>query len=99
MKTYMGRMRQFALIAALLPLAACMEDNTPRPADTADACGAAALQSLVGQDRAAVTEAGLTPDRKTRIFGPGAALTMDFREDRVNVELDAADRVVRIYCG
>ncbi len=49
--------------------------------------------------RAAVTEAGLTPDRKTRIFGPGAALTMDFREDRVNVELDAADRVVRIYCG
>ena len=46
-----------------------------------------------------MTEAGLTPDRKTRIFGPGAALTMDFREDRVNVELDAADRVVRIYCG
>lgn len=99
MKTYMSRMRQFALIAALLPLAACMEDDTPPPADTADACGAAALQSLVGQDRAAVIEAGLTPDRKTRIFGPGAALTMDFREDRVNVELDAADRVVRIYCG
>ena len=99
MKTYMSRMRQFALIAALLPLAACMEDDTPPPSDTADACGAAALQSLVGQDRAAVTEAGLTPDRKTRIFGPGAALTMDFREDRVNVELDAADRVVRIYCG
>ncbi|MGB2202674.1 MAG: I78 family peptidase inhibitor [Pseudooceanicola atlanticus] len=95
----MSRMRQFALIAALLPLAACMEDDTPPPADTADACGAAALKSLVGQDRAAVTEAGLTPDRKTRIFGPGAALTMDFREDRVNVELDAADRVVRIYCG
>ena len=34
-----------------------------------------------------------------RVFGPGDAVTMDYRADRLNVELDDGGNVVRIFCG
>lgn len=86
--------------ALALPLAACKEDDEetasgPDP----DACNASQFQHLVGRDEAAVAEAGIEPGQKTRIFGPGDMLTMDYRSDRINVELDAVGEVVRVYCG
>ena len=83
----------FGLVAVL---AGCEE--TP-VAETEDACGASSYQSLIGQDRAAVTAAGLEPGQKVRIYGPGAMLTMDYRADRINVELDSGDRVIKVPCG
>ncbi|MBV7380377.1 I78 family peptidase inhibitor [Maritimibacter dapengensis] len=94
-------MKRLILACALaLPLAACKEDDDvtasgPDP----DACNASQYQSLVGRDEAAVAEAGIEPGQKARIFGPGDVLTMDYRSDRINVELDAAGEVVRVYCG
>lgn len=34
-----------------------------------------------------------------RVFGPGDAVTMDYRSDRLNVELGEGGNVVRIFCG
>lgn len=34
-----------------------------------------------------------------RVFGPGDAVTMDYRADRLNVELGEGGNVVRIFCG
>ena len=34
-----------------------------------------------------------------RVVRPDQAVTQDFRPDRLNVELDAEDKVTRIYCG
>lgn len=34
-----------------------------------------------------------------RVIRPDQAVTQDFRPDRLNVELDAEDKVTRIYCG
>lgn len=34
-----------------------------------------------------------------RPISPNQAVTMDFREDRVNVHLDASNKIVRISCG
>ena len=34
-----------------------------------------------------------------RVFGPGDAVTMDYRAGRLNVELDDGGNVVRIFCG
>jgi hypothetical protein len=34
-----------------------------------------------------------------RIVRPGMPMTMDYRADRINVEIDDADMVVRVWCG
>lgn len=34
-----------------------------------------------------------------RVIRPDQAVTQDFRPDRLNVELDAEDKVTRIFCG
>ena len=85
-------------LCAGLALAACQEDDTA-VVTPEDACGASQYQSLVGQDEAAVMAAGITPGQKARVFGPDAVLTMDFRSDRINVELDGSGKVIRVYCG
>ena len=34
-----------------------------------------------------------------RPIAPGQPITKDLRPDRVNVELDANNRIVRVHCG
>jgi hypothetical protein len=88
----------FPALAALV-LAACepmAETPEPVPAEE-DACGASGLQDLVGQDVSVV--AAMTFLAPMRIIRPGEAVTMDFNPARLNVELDAADVIVRVYCG
>lgn len=63
----------------------------------ADACGAAARQGLVGQ-RADVLDASALP-AGSRVLLPGMSATMDFLPDRLNIEIDGADTVARVYCG
>jgi len=82
-------------LGAALALSAC--EPLPAAQPEADACGAAGYQSLVGQteaDFAAITFPG-----PVRMIRPGQAVTMDFREDRLNIEFDAAGRVLRVFCG
>jgi phage baseplate assembly protein gpV len=84
----------------ILGLAACRSGSEPlakTPGTSADACGAAALQTLVGQDRAAVPT--VDPAQDIRVFQQGAALTMDFKANRLNVELDDGGTILRVYCG
>ena len=96
------------LIAALTALAACaqpipslppLDSAAPPPALPAapDACGAAGLQVLVGQD-VALFEAQARPGPK-RILRPGQPMTMDQSDQRVNVVVDAQNRITRITCG
>lgn len=94
-------MRYLILALALtLSPAASHAGDAKTPVDTGpDACNAAQHQDLVGQDEAAVAEAGITPGVKARVFGPGTMLTRDYFADRINVELDENGTVVRIYCG
>lgn len=61
-----------------------------------DGCGAAALQALVGRPVAEVR--GELPD-EARIIPPGSAVTQDHRPERLNVDLDEGDVIVRLWCG
>jgi hypothetical protein len=93
-------MKRFA--AAMLPItAAC---TTVPPGDTPPGGGGSAegLQDLVGQP--ATSELGAEALRRSgartlRWIRPGDAVTMDFRQDRVNVRLDAQSRAEAFDCG
>ena len=89
-------MRTLALVP-LLALAACVQPAAAPPAqpDT-DLCKASALQGLVGQPKSVLTTMLLPAG--TRVIGPGDAVTMDFRPDRMNVEIGADGRIAKIGC-
>ncbi|MDQ8754868.1 I78 family peptidase inhibitor [Sphingosinicella sp. LHD-64] len=68
----------------------------------AQRCNADGLQSLVGQP--GTPELGAQAQQRSnartlRWIRPGDAVTMDYREDRLNIELDAEGKVARFNCG
>jgi hypothetical protein len=101
-------MRPILVLSALLALSACAPTapGTPGaalpagpalPAAGADSCGASAQAALIGQPATALERVYLLGP--VRVIRPGDAVTMDFVERRINFDLDATDRIVRIFCG
>ena len=96
-----------AIVAAMVLTGACAptvaEEQVPEHGVTPGyGCDAGPAQSLVG--RQATSELGaealrLTGARTIRWIQPGQAVTMDYREDRLNISLDAQNRVGRMSCG
>ncbi|MCC5963198.1 MAG: hypothetical protein JJU09_08720 [Rhodobacteraceae bacterium] len=84
--------RAIPLTCALVVLAACMQEEAAAPS-----CPADALQHHVGQPVDQIDRDSLPQGH--RIIGPGMAVTMDFREDRLNIEYDDEEIVTRVYCG
>jgi hypothetical protein len=98
----------FAPFSALL-LAACVSgggapppgaDPAPDPSDT---CGIAASGVTAGMSsfealQIFVPRTTAQPPTARVIF-PDTAITMDFRQDRLNAEIGADDLVARIFCG
>ena len=73
------------------------------PADAATQCNADAAQSYIGQDASEATvaeaKAAAGATGAVRVIQPGQPVTMDFRADRLNVEVDDGNAIVRITCG
>ncbi|PCD03049.1 hypothetical protein COC42_01070 [Sphingomonas spermidinifaciens] len=89
---------------ALIALAACAPTTEPATADPATGaqCDATPVQALVGQagDAATVDRAKVGSGARTvRRYATGSALTMDFRPDRLNVEVDGGGKIVKLSCG
>lgn len=89
---------------ALLALAACTQTPAPATADPASGaqCDATSVQALIGRmgDAATVESAKAASGARTaRRYETGSPLTMDFRPDRLNVEVDAAGKIVKLSCG
>lgn len=102
------------LLAAALPLAACSTPsstastggNASEPAAQADAgtarCDPAVLDRLVGQTASqavvdkAVRDAGA---KHARVVKPGMAVTMDYREDRLTLNVDDNNVIERAGCN
>jgi hypothetical protein len=73
-----------------------------RPDVTSSGCDAPLARGLIGQQ--ATAELGtralkLTGTQRLRWIRPGEMVTMDYREDRLTIELDEAGRVRGIRCG
>ena len=105
--------RRIALATAtalLSSLAACSSQPSSDPiappmADPVTgkgSCNADAVKSWVGRTadedsvRQAVAAAGA---KGVRVIKPGMAVTMDFRADRLNLEVDAANVITSARCG
>ena len=102
-------MRKSALGAVLLTMACApvppsepSEEQVPGRGASGRVCNAAPAQSMVGRE--ATGELGaealrLTGAASLRWIPPGAMVTMDYREDRLNIDLDDAGRITGLRCG
>lgn len=94
------------IAATLLAVAGCATASADAGGDVGGEaprqCNADPVQNLVG--RPATAELGQdalarSNSRGLRWIRPGDAVTMDYREDRLNIHLDARGAVERITCG
>jgi len=96
--------RSMLLLAAFASLAACAHQQPVAPPAPAapGSCNAAAAQFAVGQayGEAIADEARRRSGaRVSRALRPGQVVTMEYNSERLNLELDAGSRVVRVRCG
>ena len=87
-------------ILGLLALAACSGASPPQKGTAMQnemICGAQGLAHLVGQPADSFDFGTLDVD--VRILPPGSMMTMDHRPDRLNVDLDDAGVITRLWCG
>lgn len=96
-------MKHFAFpLLGLIALAACDMANGPGtgplpPEPAPNGCGAASLQTLVGQPEAVLFAMSFV--ESTRIYRTGDALTADFSPDRLNIEIGPDGTIVQVTCG
>ena len=98
-------MRHFVALA-LLPLAACTvatsdatTDSTSSPQAT---CRNEALSQFTGQPASQELGARMLAASGARVLRwvpRGGVVTMDYREDRITVQLDGSNRVEGARCG
>ena len=101
-RTALGAALMVTTGCAPLPPAAAEEENVPVHGESGARCDGSRAQMLIG--RAASAELGaealrLTGSRSLRWIRPGDIVTMEYREDRLNIHLDARNRVARLQCG
>ena len=68
------------------------QDKTPE-----DTCGSTDYAETIGTQHA--DHDFEKDDRPLRIIPPNSAVTMDYRAERLNVDIDENGLVVRIWCG
>lgn len=94
-------MKTLVLIAVPLSLAACSYER-PAPVEPIRECNANRIQGLVDRDATPATIKQAQEQataRSVRVIKPGMAVTMDYRSDRLNVELDEANKITALRCG
>jgi hypothetical protein len=87
------------LIPALLLLAL---PGCTLPVKLPGLCRTGTVGAWIGQPYSYRLERRLkdkTESRFVRVIRPDTMVTQDLREDRLNIALDARDRVTRLYCG
>ncbi len=95
-------LRPLLLLSAVLALAACASPPTAEAPVATGPCNAEAARSHIGKPatdanvQAAFKASGA---RTMRSLKPGQPMTMDYREDRVNILQDASGTIEKISCG
>ena len=93
------------LLPALVVLAGCANPGPatgPTGAPLGGTCNAQPAQSAVGKNSTAkVVEAARVSAGAlmARILRPGQMITKEFDAERLNLEVDAAGRIIAVRCG
>ena len=93
-------MKPLLAAAILIGVSGCA--TTSAPESSARSCDASRTQSLVGQSatgEVAAQAQRLSGAGMVRWLQPGQIITMEFRADRLNLVLDAQNRIESIRCG
>lgn len=100
------RFTHLSSLALIAVLAGCSSADKPeqadQPANLDGRCNAEAVQNLLGQTvtRELVDQAqSQAGAQTTRVLSPGDAVTMDYNSQRLNIDIDEAESIVRITCG
>lgn len=94
-------MSRIILGALLVAGCAVVPPDGPFP-DSGRVCDASVVQNLIGETASA--DLGQQAMLRSgsgglRWIRPGDMVTMDFREDRLNIDLDGRNRVTGLRCG
>jgi hypothetical protein len=91
---------------ALLVLQACAQPAAPpppqRPATPEGQCNSAGAEFAIGHvagealSSQAAARAGAA---RVRVLRPGQMVTLEFDASRLNLDVDASGRVIRVRCG
>ena len=99
-------MSRFALPLIALSLSACAYEAAgepyPVPPGPPTACGSHQLGSYIGKKRTDAISADvarISGAKSIRWISPGMAVTMDYREGRLNVKLDEKGVILSFTCG
>ena len=90
-----------ALLAACQPYASAPGDPGATP-ETPDRCGAGKVTKWTGQaDSPAMRDAiaKASGAKSIRWLTPGMAVTMDYRQDRLNANIDASGKYTGFHCA
>lgn len=102
-------MRAFGVILVSFLISGCLPQGnfeiTPTsspnsfsvPTIVSGNCGAAGLQSLIGQNESALS--GVSLPEGTRIIRPGTVYTHDAVRSRLNIGITANGDIVHVACG
>jgi hypothetical protein len=74
----------------------------PAPGEPAMECDASNTGWAVGKDADATLVERIkseTGSSRARVLKPGQMVTMEFRADRVNIDVDNNNRVLKVRCG
>ncbi len=97
--------RTVAALSLLAALAACTTTNLPvQPALPTDPgiCNADRVGPIPGHHISPELEQRaqqLSGAQEVRVLRPGQAITREYRSERLNLQLNSFDVVVRAYCG
>ncbi|MPS70757.1 I78 family peptidase inhibitor [Novosphingobium aerophilum] len=94
------------LATALFALSACASTGNDKVADATPpsmepSCGAEQFASYVGQPASDEVIAAITAsrgDKPMRVIRPGSAVTMDYRPDRLNVQVGDDGKIKGFTC-
>lgn len=89
-------MKRIIAVIPIILLAACQSPGAAQ-FQTENQCGASNRQNLVGTQVSSLDQSTLP--KFSRIIYPKSAVTMDYRQDRLNVYVGEDGKIDKVTCG
>jgi len=99
----MALRHSLASFSLLALLAGCSsQPSTPPVAEISGDCNVEQVQGVLGQHASAerIRQVQQQANAKTlRVLAPGDAATMDYNPQRLNIDIDESEVIIRLSCG